>query len=109
MRKEPTSRWLTEYNFYTHPCYVFFFFQGREASVKSGRDLKGIVTEEWVVPGRQSSLSHHFCIRILFKFIFQTVLCSVFIVRKTLLKFDDFRYFIFKSLVHLCRVVSHCP
>ncbi|KAG7023893.1 hypothetical protein SDJN02_14920, partial [Cucurbita argyrosperma subsp. argyrosperma] len=23
----------------------------REASVKSGRDLKGIVTEEWVVPG----------------------------------------------------------
>ena len=74
MRKEPTSRWLTENNFYTHPCYVFLFFQEREAAVKSGRDLKEIVTEEWVVPGRQSSFSLYFCIRILFKFIFQTVL-----------------------------------
>ena len=54
--------------------FSLFFFQEREASVKSGRDLKGIVTEEWVVPGRQSSFSLYFCIRILFKFIFQTVL-----------------------------------
>ena len=80
MQREPTSRWLTEYNFYTHPYYVFLFFQEREASVKSGRDQKGSVTEEWVVSGRQFNLSLHFYIRILLKFIFQTVLCSVFVV-----------------------------
>ena len=82
MRRGPTSRWLTLYS--SLLCFPFFF-QEREASVKSGRDQKESVTEEWVVPGRQSSLSLYFCIPILLKFISQTLLCSVFIVRKTLL------------------------
>ena len=83
--------------------FSFFFFQEREASVKSGRDQTGSVTEEWVVPGRHSSLSLYFYIFILLKFIFQTVLCSVFVVRKNLFEFDVFLYFIFKSL---CAFVS---
>ena len=26
MQKEPPSRWLTKYNFYTYPFYIFFIF-----------------------------------------------------------------------------------
>ena len=60
----------------------------------------GIVTEERVVPGRQSSL--YLCLHT-FEIYFQTVMCFVVCRPKTLLEFKDFLYFIFKSL---CAFVS---
>ena len=67
----------------------------------------GIVTEEWVVSGRQSSL--YFCICILSKFI-SKLLSVLFVCRsKTLLELKNFLSFIFKLLLHWCIVISHSP
>ena len=51
----------------------------------------GFVTEERVVPGRQSSL--YLCLHT-FEIYFVLFVCCP----KTLLKFKDFLYFIFKTL-----------
>ena len=94
MRREPTSRWLIEYNFYTHPCYVFFF-QEREASVKGGRDGDGDCHRGTGCP--RTSVQSLFCICILLKFIFK-LSCVRFVCRwKTFLEFKDFLNFIFKA------------
>ena len=90
MRREPTSRSLPSIIFYTHPCYVFLF-QKREASVKGGHDGDEDCHRGMGCPGASDRGNLFVC-------------CS-----KTLFELKDFLYFIFKSLVHSCVVVSHGP
>ena len=96
MQREPTSRWLTEYNFYTHPCYVFLF-QELETSVKGGHDGDENCHRGMGCPG--ASVQTLFCICNISKFISKQS-SVLFVCRsKTLLEFKDFFfYFISKSL-----------
>ena len=67
----------------------------------------GFVTEERIFPGRQSSLYFVFAF---FRNLFSNCrVFGLFVVGKLFLEFKDFLYFIFKSLVHSCVVVSHGP
>ena len=69
MLREPTSRWLTEYNFYTHSYLLFLSGAGRD-----GGTFESCAVTEGVVPERQSlfslleSFANSFYICILFSF-----------------------------------------
>ena len=70
MRREPTSRWLTKYNFYTH-SFLPSFLSGVG---RGGGALESCAVTEGVVPERQSlfdlleSFVNSFYICILFPF-----------------------------------------
>ena len=69
MRREPTSRWLTEYNFYTHSFLLFLSGVGRGGGVfESCAVTEGVVPERQSIFGLLESFANYFYICILFPF-----------------------------------------
>ena len=81
MRREPTSRWLTEYNFYTHSILLFL-----SGACRSGGAFESCAVTEEVVPERSTFSVFWSLLRIPFIFVFY----FLFVNLNPLLKYFNF-------------------
>ena len=72
MRREPTSRWLTEYNFYTHPSFLSIF-RCSQATDQGGGVFESCAVTEGVILECQSV----FAFWSLFYSILYLYLCNI--------------------------------